>query len=212
MTDAHSNPFVLPGFGQAGELASNPVMASMEMMRQAWQNLAGQAGLGTPNMATTLSAQELEQRITDLRVVENWLRMNLTVLSSIIQGLEVQRATVDTLKQFVNNVATATGQVPDALETLLGVKPAKGAGKTSKAAGTAPAFDAERAVAATQAWWELLRTQFDTLAAATAATMQAPAEELQPTAASSAKTTATRRKAPAGKAKATGARSARRQT
>jgi len=195
MTTDHTNPFVLPGFGQSGEFATNPVMASMEMMRQAWQSLAGQGGLGASSMAATLSAEDLERRITDLRAVENWLRMNLTVLSSTIQGLEVQRATLSTLKSFVNNASVA-GQDASALARFFGVTPANAAqAKTTprktasdQAAADRPAtdqttarqtadaahgaaFDADQAVAATQAWWDMLRTQFDSLAAATAANM-----------------------------------------
>jgi len=187
MTSNPSNPFVLPGLGQSGEFATNPVMASMEMMRQAWQSLAaGQSGFGPPSMAASLSAEELERRITDLRAVENWLRMNLTVLSSTIQGLEVQRATLSTLKGFVNNASAMAGQDAAVLASLLGVKPDKpasaakaatrqsrtGKSGTANAADSAPLFDSGQAVAATQAWWELLRKQFDSLAAATAASMQ----------------------------------------
>jgi len=184
MTTEHSNPFVLPGFGQTGEFATNPVMASMEMMRQTWQSLAGQGGFGAPSMAATLSGEELERRITDLRAVENWLRMNLTVLASTIQGMEVQRATISTLKNFVNSAA----QDASALERLFGVNPAKPTQSAKPAGGqatpessaavppatdaAAPLFDSEQAVAATQAWWDMLRKQFDTLAAATAASMQ----------------------------------------
>jgi len=157
MTTPHSNPFVLPGFGQSGETSANPIMASMEMMRQAWQSLAEQGGFGAPSMATTVSVEALDQRITDLRAVENWLRMNLTVLASTIQGLEVQRATVSTFKSFMNNASAMAGQ--DAAD----------------AASAASGFDSEQAVAATQAWWELLRKQFDSLAAATAASMPADA-------------------------------------
>jgi len=214
MTRDHSNPFVLPGFGQSGEFAANPVMASMEMMRQAWQSLAEQGGFGAPSMAATLSAEDLERRITDLRAVENWLRMNLTVLSSTIQGLEVQRATLSTFKQFVNNAAAA-GQDASALERFFGVNPAKSADakttqrqtaanpaasrqptsdqtesdpttarQTADAARSA-AFDADQAVAATQAWWDMLRKQFDSLAAATAASMPpatSPTEAAAPSA------------------------------
>jgi len=205
MTRDHSNPFVLPGLGQSGAFAANPVMASMEMMRQAWQSLAEQGGLGAPSMAATLSAEDLERRITDLRAVENWLRMNLTVLSSTIQGLEVQRATLATFKSFVSNAAAAE-QDASMLERFFGVKPASSAqtktaprqtasdpaqsGQTTsrqsasdqaasdqtraQQAGDAArgaAFDADQAVAATQAWWDMLRRQFDSLAAATAANM-----------------------------------------
>jgi len=187
MTTDASNPFVLPGFGQTGAFAGNPVMASMEMMRQAWQSLAGQGGLGAPSMAATLSAEELERRITDLRAVENWLRMNLTVLSSTIQGLEVQRATLSTLKHFVHNTSAVAGQDVSGFDSLFGPKSAKpSVAKTAQraseapqaatqqaadAASDAPHFNAEQAIAATQAWWDVLRQQFDSLAAATAAGM-----------------------------------------
>ena len=40
-----SNPFVLPGMGQSGDAASNPLLASMEMMRKAFTSLTGPGGL-----------------------------------------------------------------------------------------------------------------------------------------------------------------------
>jgi len=213
MTTDHSNPFVLPGFGQSGAFATNPVMASMEMMRKAWQSLAEQGGLGAPSMAATLSAEELERRITDLRAVENWLRMNLTVLSSTIQGLEVQRATLSTLKSFVHQASAATGQDASVLESLLGIKPTKPAGVQAATepsatqpshtadteASSAPLFDSEQAVAATQAWWDLLRQQFNSLAAATAATMHPDARASD----TNASSTASPRKRAASKPKTT---------
>jgi len=167
MTSTHANPFVLPGFGQTGEFAANPVMASMEMMRKAWQSLAEQGGLGAPSIAVPLSEQELTQRITDLRAVENWLRMNLTVLSSTIQGLEVQRATLATLKNFVNHAAASTGQDASGADNVSGTQ----ATDKTQTGQTPPLFDSGQAVAATQAWWDLLRQQFDSLATATAASM-----------------------------------------
>lgn len=91
MTTQNHNPFVLPGFGQTGDMAGNPLMASLEMMRQAWQGLAGSTGLDQAAVAPA-SLEELDRRIADLRAVENWLRMNQAMLSSTIQGMEVQRA------------------------------------------------------------------------------------------------------------------------
>ena len=41
MTASPTNPFVLPGFGQTGDSATNPLLASMEMMRQAFAGLGG---------------------------------------------------------------------------------------------------------------------------------------------------------------------------
>ena len=46
MTGSSSNPFVLPGLGQTGDMANNPLFASMEMMRKAFAGLAGPAGMG----------------------------------------------------------------------------------------------------------------------------------------------------------------------
>lgn len=48
----------------------------------------------------TLNIEELDKRIQDLKSVENWLQMNMNVLRSTIQGLEVQRATLAALKSF----------------------------------------------------------------------------------------------------------------
>src|SRR5690606_22159106 len=99
----NKNPFVLPGFGQDGPMGQNPIMASMEMMRQAWEGLAASGGMKAPTVESMMSVEEMDKRIADLRAVENWLRMNLSMLSSTIQGLEVQRATVATLKSFVDS-------------------------------------------------------------------------------------------------------------
>jgi hypothetical protein len=48
----------------------------------------------------TLDIEELDKRIQDLKSVENWLQLNMSVLRSTIQGLEVQRATLAALKSF----------------------------------------------------------------------------------------------------------------
>ena len=47
MSDQHGNPFVLPGLGQHSDLSGNPLLASMEMMRQAWAGLTGPGGLAS---------------------------------------------------------------------------------------------------------------------------------------------------------------------
>ena len=63
----------------------------LEFVRNMWSNM----GFTLPGMVTpTLDADELEQRITDMKAVEGWLRMNLNMLQMSIQGLEMQRATL----------------------------------------------------------------------------------------------------------------------
>lgn len=150
MTNNAFNPFSMPGFGQGGsESAVNPLIASMEMMRHAMAGLSGQsagtetAGVGGINFAQALNPEEIERRINELKVVENWLKLNLSMLTSTIQGLEVQLATIQTLKSFaamgagvqaaVNAAQTPsssatgvasgsfTGQSP--LEAVLGMPP-----------------------------------------------------------------------------------------
>ena len=44
-------------------------------------------------MAPLTNVEELDKRITDMRAVEQWLKLNLNMLQSAIQALEVQRAT-----------------------------------------------------------------------------------------------------------------------
>jgi hypothetical protein len=51
-------------------------------------------------MAPLTNVEELDKRITDMRAVEQWLKLNLNMLQSAIQALEVQRATLATLRAF----------------------------------------------------------------------------------------------------------------
>lgn len=196
MTDPTTNPFVLPGMGQSSDLSGNPLLASMEMMRQAWAGLAGPGGLAQSlPTALPMNLEEFERRIADLRAVESWLRMNLSMLSSTIQGMEVQRSTIATLRSFVDKVssmdtgAAAEPGQPTPLEIALGLKPApkdSAAPASRDSSADAPAAKPEAAQAdepgahegldnaarsASQAWWSLLQQQFNNIAAATAASM-----------------------------------------
>ncbi|HLR78476.1 MAG TPA: PhaM family polyhydroxyalkanoate granule multifunctional regulatory protein [Burkholderiaceae bacterium] len=161
MVTQNTNPFVLPGFGQSGDMASNPMLASMEMMRKAWENLAQASGFDGTMLAAGTSPEELDRRISDLRAVENWLRMNLSLLSGTIQTLETQRATLATLQAFVASAGGA--RAPDSqspLDMALGIPRGPGAtpsGDTSglfgdrtgkQAAGTAAADQGQAADAA----------------------------------------------------------------
>lgn len=109
MTNNAFNPFMMPNFGQgSSESGTNPLIASMEMMRHAMAGMAAQSpgdatgsGIGAGfNFAQALNPEDIERRISELKVVENWLKLNLSMLTSTIQGLEVQLATIQTLKSF----------------------------------------------------------------------------------------------------------------
>lgn len=219
MSSNHS-PFSLPGFGQTGDSSRNPLLASMEMMAQAWQNLAGSGVLNQPPVAAGLTTEDLDRRINDLRAVENWLRINMSMLTSSIQALEVQRATIATLKSFANvpGAPADRGDNPSPLEVALGIKPSgqakiktpepvrepsAGAGQTAAAEGQPDApqtaslqGDPAALSDAAQGWWNMLQSQFDTLAAATVAGMQAGQQAQAEVAGAAAKRTATPRKSP----------------
>jgi len=216
----NTNPFVLPGLGQEGDASQNPLMASMEMMRQAWQGLAGQSGLGPAAMSVPMSLEDMDRRIADLHTVENWLRMNLAMLSSTIQGLEVQRATVATLQSFMAGAAPQPSSGQTGPGAPAGAKAGAGrvdggqksSGAKAQGASNSPAGpqglepDAAGAQAATRDWWNMLQKQFDTLAAVTAATMHG-AEAIKAMAESGADPDAAGgRKAPRTPRKAPGAR------
>jgi len=166
MTANPNNPFVLPGLGQTGEMGSNPLFASLEMMRQTFSALSGTNGL-TKGLAmqATLDPAELEKKINELKSVESWLKLNLSMLSSTIQGMEVQLATITTLQQFM---ATNQGMAKQA---------------TDAAAESQAAPAAQASTEAAQAWWNMLTQQFGQLAAATtAATTATPATPVTPAA------------------------------
>lgn len=80
----------------------------MEFLRSVW----GQMPFPVPGFVTpTLDVGELDKRIADLKAVEGWLRMNMGMLQTSIQGLEVQRATLATMQAMA---AQAGGTPPSA--------------------------------------------------------------------------------------------------
>ena len=101
------NPFDIPGMmgagGDSGDHSKNPIFASLDMMRSVWESMGGSgfAGVGDSS-AAFLAPEELETRIRDLRAIENWLKLNLSMLESTIQGLEIQKATLSTVQSLLN--------------------------------------------------------------------------------------------------------------
>ena len=70
---------------------------SMEFLRKMWGNM----GIPIPGMITpTLDVDEIEKRVTDLKAVEGWLKMNLNMLQLHIQGLEMQRTTLAAMQNL----------------------------------------------------------------------------------------------------------------
>jgi hypothetical protein len=60
------------------------------------QNLWGKMGFPLPGMSIpTFDVGELEKRLADLKTVEGWLKMNLSMLQATIQTLEMQCSTLN---------------------------------------------------------------------------------------------------------------------
>ncbi|MCF8165410.1 MAG: hypothetical protein K9J35_01935 [Rhodoferax sp.] len=131
---------------------------SLEMMKTMWGQGAGgqtpgqfpfttdasKAAGGFGSAFPGLDTDELEKRIKDLKSVENWLNLNLNILKSTIQGLEVQHATMMALKSFGDAVSAsataATGETPKDSGTKAS-KPRKTATRRRRKAGDSTFLD-----------------------------------------------------------------------
>jgi hypothetical protein len=135
---------------------------SLDMLKTMWgQGAAGQTGqfpfTADPSKAAGsfasafpgLDVDELEKRIKDLKSVENWLNLNLNILKSTIQGLEVQHATMMALKSFgdavsaASSAATSTTSTPkeESKTKTTSAKPRKTATRRRRKAGDATYLD-----------------------------------------------------------------------
>ncbi len=135
---------------------------SLDMFKTMWgQGAAGQAGQfpftadaskaagGFAAAFPGLDVDELEKRIKDLKSVENWLNLNLNILKSTIQGLEVQHATMMALKSFgdavsaASSAASSTTSAPkeESKTKTTSAKPRKTATRRPRKAGDATFLD-----------------------------------------------------------------------
>ena len=154
---------------------------TLEFVKNLWGSMnvpgagmSGMPGMGAAGM-TGLSTDELDKRITDLKAVENWLNLNLSMLRTSIQALEVQRGTIAALKSMSDSMVQAMGKQGDqaasvppfsAFFTPGGTQEA-GTNMPGAGAGADPAATAEQAMPAAVAWWNLLQEQFRQAVAST---------------------------------------------
>lgn len=131
----------LPGF--------DAMTDTLEFVKKMWGDANVRTGI--PGMVMpTLSLDEVNKQITDLKAVEAWLNVNMNMLRGTIQALEVQRATISTL-QAMGQTMGAAAFGSDAYST-----PAPDAGvKIDDPAHAAPAAQASAD------WWNLLQEQFN---------------------------------------------------
>jgi len=138
---------------------------TLEFVKNLWGGMGvpgvGMPGIGAPQMST----DDLDKRITDLKTVETWLNLNLTMLRTSIHALEVQRGTLAALKSMTDSMTQAMGKAGDQTTALppfaafftAGGTPQPG---TGTAASGADGASADAAMAPALAWWNLLQDQF----------------------------------------------------
>lgn len=123
----------LPGFDAMAD--------TMEFVRNMWGGMKPPA-TGIPGMVMpTLSVEEINKQITDLKAVEAWLTANMNMLRGTIQALEVQSATISTLRSMGQTFAPEPKQEAE---------PA-----------AADPLHASAAGATSTAWWDMLQDQFN---------------------------------------------------
>jgi hypothetical protein len=87
------------------------------------RNLWGGMGFSMPGMTVpTFDVDELDKRIKDMKAVEGWLRMNLSMLQMTIQGLEMQRTTLGAV-QAMGQMAKDSARSMSAPEPVAAPEP-----------------------------------------------------------------------------------------
>lgn len=81
---------------------------TLDFVKNLWGSMSV-PGLTAP----TLSVDDLDKKINDLKAVETWLNLNMSMLRGSIQALEVQRNTIATLKSVGASLAAAVNQGAD---------------------------------------------------------------------------------------------------
>ncbi|MBL8472132.1 MAG: hypothetical protein KF778_05580 [Rhodocyclaceae bacterium] len=93
----------------------------LEFLKSMWNGM----GFSLPGMMTpTLDVNELEKRIADMRAVEHWLKVNLGMLQTSIQGLEMQRATLSAVQALSQSSARGASGGPAEAAALPFASPA----------------------------------------------------------------------------------------
>lgn len=95
----NSGPFDLGkmAFGGLGQMFDG-----IDSVKRAWSMFNAPSAL-----VPTLDVDELDKRIADLKAVEQWLNLNVSMLHGTIQGLEIQRGTLAAVKAFGSSFSAA---------------------------------------------------------------------------------------------------------
>jgi hypothetical protein len=85
-------------------MAEDPSKDILDFMQKMWNPL----NFPVPGMLTpTIDVEEIDKKISELRSVENWLKMNLGFLQMTIRTLELQKTALETLEASGKDVKEA---------------------------------------------------------------------------------------------------------
>ena len=157
---------------------------TLEFMRNFWGTMKI-PGMAMPSM----SPDDINKQIADLKAVESWLQMNMNMLRSTIQTLEVQSATLSALQSMSESFANAAKGVgaddgkpafesPFSQASFTPASDHAAAGATPDPAAIAAQF------ANPNAWWNTVQDQF---AKAVGSAMSEPGKPARKRSASTAK-------------------------
>jgi hypothetical protein len=145
---------------------------TLEFVKNLWGSMNIPGASMSSMAAPPLSIEDLDKRIADLKAVESWLNINVTMLRGTIQTMEVQRATLSNLKSMSASMAEAMRQSGVSAEKMASMpfgpffgQPAAGAdagGGSAQPGAAAPAQDpgAALGMSTAMAWWNMLQDQF----------------------------------------------------
>lgn len=92
--------------GMNGIPGANAMGDTLEFVKNLWGSMK------IPGMAMpSISPEEIDKQIADLKAVESWLQMNMNMLRGSIQALEVQSATLSALRSMSETFAQAASDV-----------------------------------------------------------------------------------------------------
>jgi len=195
---------------------ANAMGDTLAFVKQLWGSMKI-PGMSIPS----LSPEDIDKQIADLKAVESWLQVNMNMLRSSIQALEVQSATLNALRSvsesFAKAAAGATGATAETDDKPAFGSPFQSAfqsafespfhstaqSKPSSASDSSASMDSEPDPAAMAApfanaavWWNAMQEQFSN-AVSQAMQQSAPPEPKPSKKAAKEKTTTN--KTPAGK-------------
>jgi hypothetical protein len=140
---------------KSGATGAGTMNDTLEFVRNFWGSMKV-PGMTMPSM----SPDDLNKQIADLKAVESWLQMNMNMLRGTIQTLEVQSATLTALQSMSESFAKATSS------TAADQKAAKPESKTPSASNN-ETFDKMPSpsdfaahMANPTAWWNTVQQNF----------------------------------------------------